>query len=501
MSETKLNATDLADAKNFLIQYLRDAGYEGSLEDGTALSDLLTKAMAILYTLFKSDVDRAEAYQSLAGALKYREVLGDEYDSAVDTILSNWFVTRKPGVPSVGTLRLVFAKPLDLLQIASDKVLAEVSGVECYPSQSFTYRAEDFVAIVNSVEYFNEYYLDIPVVGNSEAGAAIRAGDAVTVYLSNIYFLRARVVEDFGPGTTQESSEAFIERTQQAINTRELITPRAAYTVLMDQFDALSDLYVAGYGSAEQVRDLVTFENVEVHIGNKADIYLDAPLVRRSYSGQVDAEGHLTVPDQVAEVLQVVAAEEAPLEFSFVESSEGAWGTSEHTPVLIVEGASEGQEVTVTYLHSSLVEEVAAFIRSDAQRVACYDPWVRSKLPVVLSAQVRVRIRASASTETSTVLRRVSDEIQNYVRTRRTAESLVVSEMVSHLHTRIEDLYRVELPLEINYQVRDPETKELFSGVVGDVFELPAFSSKQASWNTLQFYTSPELLEVAHSEG
>ena len=88
---------DLIESSNLLVQYLQDAGFEGNLDDGTGLYDLLIKPTALLYALFSNKLNIAKSYFSLAHALRNREELGPEFDVVIDSILSNWFISRKDG--------------------------------------------------------------------------------------------------------------------------------------------------------------------------------------------------------------------------------------------------------------------------------------------------------------------------------------------------------------------------------------------------------------------
>ena len=58
----------------------------------------------------------------------------------------------------------------------------------------------------------------------------------------------------------------------------------------MDSFENLWNVYVAGYGDPEQMRDVKSFEGVVVHVGNKADIYCTAPYVNGVAELTVDAD-------------------------------------------------------------------------------------------------------------------------------------------------------------------------------------------------------------------
>lgn len=79
---------NLDSALNVIVQFLRDSGYEGTLDDGTGISDIVLKPNAMLYALFSQQVEKATAYQSLQKAQELKASIGqDEYDEAVDSII------------------------------------------------------------------------------------------------------------------------------------------------------------------------------------------------------------------------------------------------------------------------------------------------------------------------------------------------------------------------------------------------------------------------------
>ncbi len=183
-------------------------------------------------------------------------------------------------------------------------------------------RRADFTAVVNTTDNDTEYYVDLYVESVDEMDAEILTTDTVTGYVSSIYYLYAEVTEAFTSGTTEESSDDFIERTEEAITTRELISSRAIRTVLCDAFGEIDSVYVAGYGDDEQMRDLVTFDSATVHVGNKADVYVKASYVYSATQLTIDEENQVTIDDtMVADVLAVSLEDNPDAEITYEISS------------------------------------------------------------------------------------------------------------------------------------------------------------------------------------
>lgn len=307
MTNTTISKTDLDFATDFITQYLRDSGYDGSLDDGTGLYDLVIRGFSTLYTLVKGDTDTVRAYLSLAEAIRQESTLDTEFDTVIDSILSNWFVSRKLGSKTTGPLRLFFTRTLPSLSITTTNATFTIGASDFVPIQDYVF-AElngDFTTVFNTTENVNEYYVEINVESEENVAEVVVVGDTVTSIISNVYFKRAEVVSTFDIGEGLESSEDFITRTDQVITTRELITDRSIRTVLLEEIDNLDNVYVAGYGDAEQNRDIQTFDSIVVHVGNKADIYLYGTYETADLTTNLVANIAEFTPENLVAILKV----------------------------------------------------------------------------------------------------------------------------------------------------------------------------------------------------
>ena len=192
MSDLILSRERFDSAVNTIVQFLRDSGYSGSLEDGTGLHDVVIKPNAIIYDLFAQMVDRARAYQSLQKALELKDTIGQEdYDDAVDSILSNWFVTRNDGKPSYGRIRLWFLQPVDFLHYRDGQSVGTVTkpattsgttaSLPLVADGEQVFTEDSFGCVFNSTDNINEYYVDVAVRSAGNSGAAPDTEDTVSL--------------------------------------------------------------------------------------------------------------------------------------------------------------------------------------------------------------------------------------------------------------------------------------------------------------------------------
>jgi hypothetical protein len=283
-----MNQTAFMQSQSFLVQFLKDAGFNGSLEPGTAIYDVIIKPLALLYVLFDDVTERAKAYSSIAYANKVKDRIGsEEYSKIIDMILSNWFVSRGVGRKTECIVRLYFNKQIEYLEINNNNSSFSINKIKFEIP-------DNILPVVISPnllnEYYNtnrykiEYYYDLTL--ESTVLSKLEPADTQPYYeiisaINSIYYLRAEFLSIVTLGYPQESDEDFIRRTSQVITTREFISQRAIRTVLLDKFSDIKNIYVAGYGDAEQLRDIVQVETgTSLHVGNKADVYISTNLTR-----------------------------------------------------------------------------------------------------------------------------------------------------------------------------------------------------------------------------
>lgn len=502
MANFTISQERIEDAVNVIVQFLNDAGYEGSLEDGTGLNDVVVRPNAIIYELFNQLVNKASAYQSLQKALELRDDIGEEdYDAAVDAILSNWFVTRNDGKPSTGVIRMWFLKPIDFMHFTDGQEIGTVDSTTLVADTEQVFTEESFSYILNTAENENEYYVDVAVrtEENSDIAPSAEGSHNVSVAFNDIYYLRATIPGTFTAGTIIESSEDFIRRAEQAITTRELITARAINTVLLDEFADIIRLYVARHGSSEQLRDIVEFQRVIVHVGNKADIYIASEITKQNLV--VDAvDGNINT-DQLPSSLSVIYylsakdadGNELPLNISCVEET---WCSNLMLPTTLNVGTYTGK-VTLTLLTDTVLGQVHNFVYSDEQRVACYDPMVKHMFPLVMKITLEVSL-VDKTIKPDDDVKHAILEYMKYIVVH--AEPWVASELVASVHVYCPNVKKINLPIQCTGYIYDPKKQVTSEIPIGNRFtvnkEFHDMHSAQITDNTVQFYTDADLITV-----
>lgn len=429
----------LQNAIDFLIQYLRDAGFEGDIENGTALYDLLIKPLAVLYTIFKTEADKTQGYMSLAKAAEYKSLLGSEYDTAIDSILSNWFVTRGIGDATTGTVRVFFnTLPTSVYIDGSAKFI--INGVNFIPAEHKLYVNDgDFSTVVNTVRNAVEYYIDIPVISVEKTSINITSASTVIGTVNNLFYLRTEVVSGFVPGSDPETSDEFIARTQEVITTRELVSEKAIKTVLNNTLPGITRIYVAGYGAEEQLRDLVLVNNVLLHTGNKIDVYIQSNLTKRT----LKIQGDTVTSIDYAHIISVIddTTNEDITDYQLTD-----------TTITVV-----GYEnVTVTYLYSNYLALARELINKS---VACCD--IKLFYMIVLPVDITITVR-KRNTELSSDI--VKTHIVNYINSLVDPYEYSMVSMVNYIKTNYPNIYDIALPITVTVY-GTPFTTDLVSNL------------------------------------
>jgi hypothetical protein len=217
------------------------------LREGTGLRDLVLRPSALLLTLVKKGVDQYFTQNTLNG------VDDSTPTEVLDSILSNWFLTRKIGIKSVISARLYFARKKNV-SVSSSTYFSTDNTIKFLPSESISYSAD----AMTFDSYSNEYYIDIELVAEKE-GTDYNISSGSLLYFSNFdpYFLRAEINYLKSESINSETNSEFINRSKTAISTRNLINVPSVDSNLKAEFNYIDRLLVVGMGDAEMIRDQI----------------------------------------------------------------------------------------------------------------------------------------------------------------------------------------------------------------------------------------------------
>ena len=431
-----------------------------------------------------------------------KSVLGAEYDTVVDAILSNWFITRNSGTPTQGVLRLYFARALTDFSVAAEDAVGYYGATQLISRYSKVFSPEEFTSVFNTVNNRTEYYIDVDVETDTPSDVEIPSKGAILPALSNLFLYRIEAPTQFTAGEAVEPSDEFIVRAKNAVSTRELITYRAIATVFGVEIPDASEVYVAGYGEPEMVRDIAEFGMLKLHYGNKADIYVHADFIREVKSCVVTNVGgvslvqlHTVVENPVVHILSVKIGDSA-VGYTIHQHSPTHWCSTRNFIVLrLASAVADGTIVGVTILVSEVAKRAQTLVDDFKQRVVCYDPLVKGKHAAVCTFSFN--IRAASGADLSTLSSQIKSTCVSTLNSIQNTKDFSVSKLMTIIHTECWDVLAVRLNVVASYRIINPDTGLPVSFDINDTFALPSWVSAQVSENTVQLVTFEEEITIS----
>lgn len=271
---------DRIDAENFLEQFLTDAVPNADFRKGGALRDFAVGALASIFAYMKKEVDYVKARQSL---LLLGTLTDSDVDSAVDEILSNWFISRLDGTYARGMVTLYFTQQSDVTIPVASK-FSQSSGLifNLDSVSDMAVLGTDLLPVYNTSGIVTAYCTQIPLVAD-QAGSAynIEPGAFADFSRFNAFLSRVENAQAFAGGADKEATTDMLTRAETAISTRNMISARSIDVVLKNEFSEINNLVTVGYGDPEMLRDLVEEESTRtrIHSGGHADVYLHSDIL------------------------------------------------------------------------------------------------------------------------------------------------------------------------------------------------------------------------------
>lgn len=356
----EISALDVANAEEFIAEFLAESVPNGRFSKGTALRDLVVKAFAYIFAHLQKENAQVRALQNLTDVQNLAISDPDKERSvsdAVDALLSNWFITRKSGGFARGTIEIRVSRKQDYLIPATTRFtysrnlaffpdVADVSTSIVIPSSSV-------YPVIGSDGQITDWYFSQRVVA-ARTGTSYNVEPQEWVNAGNFspYILGISSSEKFGGGREKETSSELVSRSGSAIAVRNLINPRSIDAVLREKFSQLRRLLVVGFGDAEMQRDLkLEFTSgLSLHVGGCYDVFLELPVTSTTFTGQIGTDFDRpdkvscifrdpTIPDwtltalQVGDVISVTAGlDESPKDFTIREILPGELRISVNNP-------------------------------------------------------------------------------------------------------------------------------------------------------------------------
>lgn len=283
-----LNSDDIAQAENFLKTFLAEEYPSMDLSEGRVLRDLLIRPAAIFHVLNNANLDVERRSHSLQ-AINADPALAD--DAIVDSVLSNFLITRSVGTKATGQITIIISSSLTT-SIQQGTVFT-ANGLNYVTAQTFIGVTEADAVISGQQKLItlrsdSTYAFTIPVAAETTGSAyQARRNTRFTMAPAPGNLVDAVAAEDFTGGTDTETNAELIGQLAGGI-TPSVFSGRAQIDALVrTEVVETQAVSIVGFGDAEMLRDKHNL--FEIAYGGKADIWARTRTLPESVSISVEA--------------------------------------------------------------------------------------------------------------------------------------------------------------------------------------------------------------------
>ena len=219
------------------------------LQDGEPIDDYAVKIMQILLEPFRRQIQQVSNNQSLADPTILNE-------READSLGANYFVRRRPGGTSVGVARLYFSAPQGAIITPNNAVL-DGSGHRFFPVENQAISSSNMLFNIED----NLYFFDIIVRAETEGAAYNISPNSLTGIEELPLVVKVTNKSQFEEGGDKETTIEYLERVENSLTEKSLVTFRGINARLTDVFESIRLIQVIGHGDPEMNRDILTGES------------------------------------------------------------------------------------------------------------------------------------------------------------------------------------------------------------------------------------------------
>lgn len=296
----EVSSQDIIEAELLLYQTLQSKFPTLDLREGTGIRDLLIRPASTLLAM----LDKASLLFFQNNSLD--AITDSTPEVFVDSILSNWFLTRKKGQKAVLNVRLFFAKAKSVV-ITPDIYFSNDGTKKYFPDSTYSFSPTNLTYDSGT----NQYYVDIDLTAES-VGVSYDITSGSLIYFSNFdpYFLHAEINYLKQSASDTETNLEFLSRAKDAISTRNLINAPSISSRLKEEFSIIDGVYSAGFGDVEMQRDYIKIKSPTsgndywMHQGGCVDVYCRVPLTSAILQFTTDSLGKVYLSGPIYKVVR-----------------------------------------------------------------------------------------------------------------------------------------------------------------------------------------------------
>ncbi len=268
-----VSADEFDSAHEFVKSVLTERSPDADLSTGSPLEGLMTENEAHMVALEQARMDALSQSFSLK-AISDNIVTVE--DAQVDSLLSNYFITRTDASTATGPVKIITDTPVPY-QIPVGFELS-FNALTFATASAFRIYPEDASGVIDSaisrrmVERSDgKFEFTITVVADETgSGSKLLAGTALTITAPLAGMQSAAVVSDFTGGENRETNAELLARVSQGVTAKVLAGPEHIQATIADQFPGTT-VAVIGVGSELMTRDRDNLFGLSM--GSKQDLY------------------------------------------------------------------------------------------------------------------------------------------------------------------------------------------------------------------------------------
>lgn len=394
-----LHVPRIENTAELIVDNMRAYDPELNVSEGTALKDIVVKPNSLIIDLPLQEIEKISRKQSI---LFHNEMENFE----MDELIANYFITRKGGNRSKGSVRVTVNRAVDTL---------------INNGFSFFYSGKSYIVRVNQFYSRDEilfnfmagglYYYDVNVEAELEGDDhEVPAGGILTTRGQINGLVSITAPEGIFGGRYEENNEDLYNRSRRAWSTRALTSPRSIYTVAREEFDEVIDVVSIGKDDPEMQRDVVPELRRYIgdfHFGGMTDVYV-WPYRIESYVQdiEVNPQGEIVIDastffkSPLLYITKVELLDEYDEPHSDISSNE--YYFSANHPELRFSIREQIRmrfytpekyafsKIRIHYVSSSLISRVQDFFAKEDVRNLCTDSLVKIFSPVIIDGTIWV---------------------------------------------------------------------------------------------------------------
>lgn len=215
-------------------------------KEGDAITDLLIKPAIVMMDPLVRENFRIRAQ------LSFKDPTVLTLDEA-EALGANLFAERNKGDTARGVARLYFARPQNI-SIGPANFITSKGGLHFFPTETQSITATEMIFNLES----DLYYFDVNCAAESP-GEEYNINPDELVTIANIGpALRITNKSRFRFGVPAETAADFVDRVEQDLTERSLVTERGITAKIAKSFTEVTRLAITGYRDPEMNRDIIT---------------------------------------------------------------------------------------------------------------------------------------------------------------------------------------------------------------------------------------------------